>query len=63
MKAKCKKTWNKCDECGRFISYEDFNTGMAERRMITPDSEFSIEEYETLCNKHLKSRNSSNDKT
>ncbi len=50
-------TWNQCDSCGRFIAYRDFDlwqtcvacgTG-AVRRLITPDSHFTNEEYETLC--------------
>lgn len=40
--------WNRCDECGQFYSFEDIGAG-AIRRLITPDSEFSKEEYETLC--------------
>ena len=45
-------TWNKCDVCGKFISMEDFSTGKATRTMVTPDSEFSTEDYETLCPLH-----------
>lgn len=47
------KYWNKCDICGRFISMNDFSNGKAIRRMITPDSDYSNESYETLCYKHL----------
>lgn len=47
----------KCDKCGRFIGYRDFDPwhscpeceGTAIRRLVTPDSHFSKEEYETLC--------------
>lgn len=44
--------WNRCDVCGRFISYADIAYGKAIRRLVTPDSYFSVEEYETLCEKH-----------
>jgi hypothetical protein len=47
-----KDTWNRCDCCGRFISMKDFETNAATRHMITPDSHFSRETYETLCKKH-----------
>ena len=42
----------KCDYCGRFISYRAFELGLANSYMITPDSDYSHEEYETyhlLC--------------
>ena len=45
-------TWNKCDVCGKFISMEDFSTGKATRTMVTPNSELSSEDYETLCPLH-----------
>ena len=38
-----------CDVCGQFVSYSDIESGKAVRTMITPDSEFTSEEYETLC--------------
>ena len=44
--------WNKCDKCGRFISFEDFDNGSAIRVLVTPDSEFTAETYETLCKEH-----------
>jgi hypothetical protein len=40
--------WNRCDVCGRFIAFEDFENG-AVRRLVTPDAEGTREEYETLC--------------
>lgn len=43
----------RCDVCGRFISYSDLYTGKATRYLVTPDSEYSKEEYETLCPKHV----------
>ena len=47
--------WNRCDNCGKFIAYADFGNGAA-RRLVTPDSEFSREEYETLCKKCSQAR-------
>jgi hypothetical protein len=43
--------WNRCDVCGKFIAFDDFDHG-AIRCMITPDSHFTHEEYETLCIQH-----------
>jgi hypothetical protein len=45
------KTWNRCDECGKFIAHKDFDDG-ATRELISPDSEYSMETWETLCKKH-----------
>ena len=42
----------KCDVCGKFISFFDLDTGKAIHRMITPDSDISIESFETLCPEH-----------
>lgn len=44
--------WNQCDVCGRFDSFENFYSGLASRKLVTPDSEFTSEEYETLCKEH-----------
>ena len=46
--------WNKCQECGRLISYSDIETGKAINRMITPYSDVSYESWETLCRDHYK---------
>lgn len=43
--------WNRCDHCGKFIAYKDFESGAAIRRMLTPDSYYSKESYTTLCKK------------
>jgi len=43
--------WNRCDECGRFIAFKDFDNG-AVRRLIYPDSELTCETWETLCKNH-----------
>lgn len=46
--------WNRCDVCGRFILLADFmrKDRPAIRRLLTPDSEFSRETFETLCPAH-----------
>jgi acetyl-CoA carboxylase beta subunit len=46
--------WNKCDECGKIIPYKDLESGAAIHRMITPDSDVSYEQFETLCKNHNK---------
>jgi hypothetical protein len=51
VKPKREAPWNRCDECGRFISMVDFDKG-AVRRFVCPDSELTRESYETLCVKH-----------
>lgn len=44
--------WNRCDLCGRFIAMYEFDEGKAIRYMTKPDSDYSCEEYETLCSDH-----------
>lgn len=46
-----KKQWNRCDYCGKFISFSDLDSGKASRKLVTPDSYLSKEEYETVCSK------------
>ena len=41
--------WNRCSKCGRFIPVDAFEDNTAIRRMITPDSEFTMETWENLC--------------
>lgn len=41
----------RCDSCGRFIALSDLEDKRATRKLITPDSHYSKEEYETLCEK------------
>ena len=48
--AKSTGVWNRCDVCGKFISFKD---GRARRQLVTPDSHYSAEEYETLCRNHI----------
>lgn len=45
---RCEPLWNRCDMCGKFIALNDFDAG-AIRRLLTPDSDWSREQYETLC--------------
>ena len=49
------RAWNRCDECGRYIAVEDFSPeGAATRIMVLPESDCSVETYETLCAKHAR---------
>jgi len=43
--------WNRCDVCGKFIAFDDFGKDAC-RVLVTPDSEYTREEYETLCKNH-----------
>jgi hypothetical protein len=43
----------KCQVCGRFISFDDIESGNARHIMVKPDSHVSYEEWETLCPKHI----------
>lgn len=40
-----------CDICGKFISPKDLEAGRAIIRLVAVDSDYSIEEYETVCTK------------
>ena len=44
----------KCDGCGRFVSYASLENKKSSRRLLTPDSHFTREEYETLCQKCIE---------
>ena len=48
---KSRDTWNRCDCCGKFISYADFASEEALRVLIFPDSHFTEETYKTVCKK------------
>ena len=37
----------KCDICGRFISYNSLELGLATHIMVTPDSDVSYEQFES----------------
>lgn len=41
----------RCDYCGVFVSYADLDSGRASHNMITPDSQYTSEEWETECAK------------
>lgn len=53
--------WNqmpiKCDICGQFVSIQSLIDGEAIRKLITPDTYFTSEEYETVCAKCNKTTN------
>ena len=38
----------RCDDCGKFIAYDDFDNG-AILEMTTPATEFISEVWETVC--------------
>lgn len=46
----------KCQYCGQFISYADFENKLAEHYMVTPDSHLSVEEYETYHTRCVPNR-------
>ncbi len=39
---------NKCDYCGKFISWDDIDKGYAVNK-IHPDNEFHYEYHELIC--------------
>ena len=41
------RPWNRCDYCGLFISYNDFDTEKAHTYMLTPDTDFTVETWTT----------------
>lgn len=45
-------TWNRCDECGKFIGMDQFENHLAVRRLLEPSSELGVERWETLCFQH-----------
>jgi hypothetical protein len=49
MKTEYSKSWHKCDNCGKFIAYENFKEGKAKRTLIEPDNEFGPETWENIC--------------
>ena len=49
--------WNRCDDCGRLIAYQDFADGKATHRLLEPDSYLGKETWETLCSKHKETSN------
>jgi len=51
--AKSTGAWNRCDVCGRFVSFVDIINGRARRHLVTPGSHYSAEEHETLCRNHI----------
>jgi hypothetical protein len=53
--AMSREYWNRCDDCGRFISVTDFEHGDAVRKLVYPDSDRTRETWETLCRYHVGS--------
>lgn len=47
-----RELWNRCDVCGQFIALHWFDCGEATRDLVTPDSDYSKETWETLCPTH-----------
>ncbi len=43
------RNWSYCDECGRYIPMLDYENETAYREMVTPDTDFTMETYETIC--------------
>ena len=39
--------WNKCNVCGRFIAYSDFETGKAVNVLTNPSAYGAEEEWDT----------------
>ena len=39
--------WNQCVYCGKLVAIQEFTRGLANRELITPDSEYTSEEFET----------------
>jgi len=46
----------KCSACKKFISYLDLHEGRASHCMLTPDSDHSTEEWESLCPTHFQEK-------
>ncbi len=40
----------KCSICGRFLSYDELRNGNASHKLITPDSAYTFEEWDTYHN-------------
>ena len=47
----------RCNDCGRFISYDELDSHEARHRLVTPDSAYTNEEFETVCKKCLVREN------
>lgn len=39
----------KCDDCGKFVAYADLDSGKARHTLVTPDSDYSAETFDTTC--------------
>jgi hypothetical protein len=43
-----------CDVCRKFISLKSLEAGRATHVLLTPDSEFTKETFESICEKCLR---------
>lgn len=43
--------WNRCQECGRLISFADLESGAARHELVNPSAYGTDETWETLCAK------------
>jgi hypothetical protein len=43
------RPWNRCDNCGKLVAFVEFWGGKAARLLATPDSDYSVETYCTIC--------------
>lgn len=39
----------KCDDCGQFIPFDDILAGVATHTLVSEDTLFSSERFDTLC--------------
>lgn len=44
----------KCDDCGRFVNFEDLANFEAQHILVLPDSDRSTETYESTCKRCFK---------
>lgn len=51
MKTMKKNLPMRCSFCGKFVSYKDLDEQIAFHYLLTPDSLFTNEEFETQCKK------------
>lgn len=54
------KCWNRCEYCGKFVSFKDIEEGKVVHKLLYPDSQFTKETYETYhksCNPGIELKN------
>ena len=42
------KYWNRCEYCGQFIAHKDLDGVIGDHLLVTPDTDFTVETYETF---------------